>query len=51
MTESQERAVALKEDIEKACIRHNLNLTIIGGKIGFVDQKEMKIVMVWNAEF
>ena len=28
MTEAQERALALKEDIEKACIRHNLNLTI-----------------------
>lgn len=51
MTEAQKRALALKEDIEKACVRHNLNLTIHEGKIGFVDQKAKKIVMVWNAEY
>lgn len=51
MTEAQKRALALKEDIEKACMKHNLNLTIYDGKIGFVDQKEKKIVMVWSAEY
>ena len=51
MSEAQKRAMALKEDIEKACVKHNLNLTIYDGKIGFVDQKEKKIVMTWNAEY
>lgn len=51
MTEMQKRALALKKEIENACIKHGLNLTIYEKKIGFVDQKEKKIVMVWNAEY
>lgn len=51
MTESQKRAAELKNDIEAACIRHNLNLTVHEGKIGFVDQAERKIVCLWNPEY
>lgn len=51
MSEAQKRAVELKKDIEDACIRHNLNLTVYDGKIGFVDQAERKIVCLWNPEY
>ena len=51
MTEAQKRAAELKNDIEAACIRHNLNLTVHEGKIGFVDQAERKIVCLWNPEY
>lgn len=51
MTEAQKRAVELKKDIEAACIRHNLNLAVYDGKIGFVDQAERKIVCLWNPEY
>lgn len=40
----------LKQEIEEACIRR-LNMTIYDGMIGFVDQKQRKIVMVWNPEY
>ena len=48
MSEAQERAVMLKREIEEACIRHKLNLTVHDGKIGFVDQEERKIVGLWE---
>lgn len=48
MTDTQKKALMLKEDIEQACIRRGLNLTIHDGKIGFVDQQEKKIVMLWD---
>ncbi len=51
MTEAQKRALNLKQEIEEACIRNNLNITIYDGMIGFVDQKQRKIVMVWNPEY
>lgn len=51
MTDMQKRALMLKEDIEKACIRNGLNLTIYDGKIGFVDHKAGKIIMLWNPVF
>ena len=51
MSEAQKRAVELKKDIEAACIRHNLNLTVYEGKIGFVDQAERKRVCLWNPEY
>lgn len=51
MTEVQERAVKLKEEIESACIQKGINLTIYDGGIGFVDQKENKIVMVWKPQY
>lgn len=51
MTDMQKRASELKEDIEMACIRKGLNLTIYDGKIGFVDQSQKKIVMLWEPKF
>lgn len=51
MSEEQKKAVKLKEEIESACIRQGLNLTIYDGGIGFVDPKENKIVMVWRPQF
>lgn len=51
MSDSQKRAINLKGEIEKACIKNNLNLTIYNGMIGFVDQTEGKIVMVWDPEY
>lgn len=51
MTDAQKKALQLKEDIEKACIKRGLNLTIYDGKIGFVNQEEGKIVMLWNPEY
>ena len=50
MNDAQIRAVALKADIEQACIRHGLNLTVYDGRIGFVDQEARKIVVLWNPE-
>lgn len=49
--ETKERVIKLKESIEREAIKYGLNLTIHEGKIGFVDQKEKKIVAVWNPEF
>lgn len=49
--DSKMRALALKKAIEKACIAHGLNLTIYDGRIGFVDQEEGKIVMLWGARY
>ena len=51
MTEAQKRALNLKQEIEEACIRNNLNMTIYDGMIGFVDQSQWKIVKVWNPEY
>lgn len=51
ISDKQKSATMLKKDIEKACIMRGLNLTIYDGKIGFVDQEEKKIVMLWNPEY
>ncbi len=51
MSDAQERAAALKSDIEKSCIRYGLNITVYEGKIGFVDQKGRKIVALWSPEY
>lgn len=48
MTDMQKKALKLKEDIERACIENGLNLTIHDEKIGFVDHKEGKIIMLWE---
>lgn len=40
----------LQKEIEKACIKHGLNLTVYNGRIGFVDQRKRKIVALWNPE-
>lgn len=47
----EEKVIGLKLDIEQACIRHGLNLTVYDGRIGFVDQKIGKIVALWTPEF
>ncbi len=51
MSEIQKRAVELKEKIESICIQEGFNLTIYDGAIGFVDQKENKIVMWWKPQY
>ncbi len=51
MTEAQMKAVELQKEIETACVRYGLNLTIYDGKIGFVDQTDRKIVMLWDARY
>lgn len=51
MTEAQKKAVEVQKEIEEACIRHGLNLTIFENGIGFVDPKENKIVMVWRTQY
>ncbi len=51
MTDMQRKALKLKEDIEKACIKRGLNITIYNGKLGFVDQRKRKIVMLWSPEY
>lgn len=51
VSEEQERAARLKEEIEHACIQHGLNLTIHDGGIGFVDPKENKIVAIWRPQY
>ena len=48
MSDVQKRALNLKREIEEACIRNRLNLTVHEGSIGFVDQEEMKIVCIWK---
>ncbi len=50
MSEAQKRAVNLKKEIERACRRWGLNLTIYDGGLGFVDPKENKIVAVWKPQ-
>lgn len=51
MTEAQKKAVEVQKEIEEACIRHGLNLTIFENGIGFVDPKENKIVKVWRPQY
>ena len=51
MTETQKKAVKLQKEIETSCVRYGLNLTIYDGKIGFVDQANRRIVMLWNADY
>ena len=48
MTDMQKKALKLKEDIERACIENGLNLTIYDEKIGFVDHKEGKRIILWE---
>ena len=48
ISNKQKAAAALAEDIQEACVKRGFNLTIHDGKIGFVDQQEKKIVMLWD---
>lgn len=45
------RVSNMVEDITQAAIKNRLNLTICGGRIGFVDQEKRKIVALWDAEY
>lgn len=49
--QTKERCILLKEMIENACIATGLNLCVYEGKIGFVDQEQMKIVALCNGEY
>ncbi len=51
MSDKRKDAVDLIKDIEKACIKRGLNLTIYDGRIGFVDQEKKKIIMLWNPKY
>ena len=48
---TKEKVIEMKKDIESIAIHYRLNLTVYGGKIGFVDQKAKKIVALWTPEF
>lgn len=48
LSDVQKRVLNLKREIEEACIRNGLNLTVHEGNIGFVDQEAMKIVCIWK---
>lgn len=50
-TEAQATALAAMNEIQDVCIKYNLNLTILGDGIGFVDPKDNKIVMVWRPQY
>lgn len=49
--QTKQRCILLKEMIENACIVTGLNLCVYEGKIGFVDQENMKIVALCNGEY
>lgn len=51
MSEAQKRAVKVKEEIERVCVKYGINLTIYDDGIEFVDHKENKIVMVWRPSY
>lgn len=51
LNKAQLRACRLMKDIENACIKNQLNITIKNGKIGFVDQELNKIVVLWTPEY
>ena len=48
---TQEKVIEMKKTIEQAAIWYGLNLTVYDGKIGFVDQKQKKIVALWKPEY
>lgn len=49
--DANHRCKILKKVIEEACVMLGLNLCVYGGKIGFVDQKQSKIVALWEPKF
>ena len=51
MDHIEQRVQTLVAFIRNACILCGLNITIFDGKIGFVDQKEKKIVAAWAPEY
>ena len=48
---TREKVVEMKREIEQIAINYGLNLTVYDGKIGFVDQKQKKIIALWSPEF
>ena len=48
---AQSRARTLKDQITMLCILNRLNLTVVNGKIGFVDQELRKVVAVWEPQY
>lgn len=50
-TEIQKKVSALVADIQVACAKHDLNMTLYDGGIGFVDQKSRTIVAIWKPTF
>ena len=48
---TREKVIEMKKEIENIATHYGLNLTVLDGKIGFVDQDAKKIVAVWNPEY
>ena len=48
---TREKVIEMKKEIESIAIEYGLNLTVYDGKIGFVDQKQGKIVALWEPEY
>lgn len=49
--EMKQRVQRLIADIERACIKYKLNMTICDGKLAFVDQESRRIVATWGPQF
>lgn len=48
---TEQKVIKMKRKIEKIAIKYGLNLTVYDGKLGFVDQKEKKIVALWTPSY
>lgn len=51
MDNIEQRVTTLIGFIQNACRVCGLNITILDGKIGFVDQQAKKIVAAWAPEY
>ncbi len=49
--EMKQRVQHLIADVERACIKYKLNMTIYDGKLAFVDQESRHIVATWGPQF
>ena len=47
---TREKVIEMKKEIERLAVEYGLNLTVYDGKIGFVDQKQKKIIALWSPE-
>lgn len=45
----EKRVNGMIDRIQQAAVEFGLNLTIVEGKLGFVDQSEGKIIALWGA--
>lgn len=50
MDTTEERVKYIQNVIVKACLLVGLNITVYDGKIGFVDQRQRKIVALWEPQ-